>query len=85
MPKRRLYLEGINGDDLARQVDFWKRFLAVLHTHAPDSRFAYAVERRQPRHQLRGRRATPSGSVLFMPHNYVDVMREVHSGFPIRH
>jgi hypothetical protein len=33
MPKRRLYLEGINGDDLARQVDFWKRLLGSI-THS---------------------------------------------------
>ena len=81
MPQNSLlYLRGINSDDLVVQINFWQRFAAVLHAHAPttasparlsDSNLDIgfvAQERTRP-------------DLLLMPHNYVDVMREAHGGF----
>src|SRR4051794_37561952 len=80
MPNNLLYLSSIDRKELRAQVDFWRRFTAVLHEHAPTSasptRFSEAnldisfaaEDRHRP-------------DLLLMPHNYVDVMREAHNGF----
>ena len=75
-----LYLRGVDSEELTSQVSFWKRFTAVLRAHAPttasptrvaDSNLDIGFEAED--------RLRPD--LLFMPHNYVDVMREAHNGF----
>src|SRR2546423_10727989 len=77
---KSLYLGGVDNEDFAAQVDFWRRFAAVLRAHAPTtvspSRLSDSnldidfVAQERPRPDL-----------LLMPHNYVNVMREAHEGF----
>jgi alpha 1,2-mannosyltransferase len=80
MPNGLLYLSGVGRGELDAQVDFWRRFVPVLHEHAPTStpplRFGdshldigFAAEDR------------PRPDLLIMPHNYVDAMKEAHDGF----
>src|ERR1700722_3598228 len=75
-----LYLNSIDKEELHAQVNFWRRFTAVLHKYAPTSAspirlsdsgldIGFAAE---DRHRP---------DLLLMPHNYVDVMREAHNGF----
>ena len=80
MTNNGLYQKGANNQQLASQVNFWKHFASVLRAHAPttapptrlsDSNLDIgfvAEDRLRP-------------DLLFMPHNYVDVMREAHLGF----
>jgi alpha 1,2-mannosyltransferase len=80
MPKTSLYLKDMNSEDLTGQVDFWRRFVAVLHAHAPT---CASPTRLNDANLDIGFNAEerPRPDLLLMPHNYVDVMREAHNGF----
>src|ERR1700739_4145147 len=73
-------LSGIDKEELHAQVDFWRRFTAILHEHDPTSASpARLSDSNLDIHFAAEDRHRPD--LLLMPHNYVEVMREAHNGF----